>query len=102
MSKQVLDFVPETRNILLMFFFTPRSDAKPNGNTTEAKRNMKEEQQTEKKKPESNQAMLADMEARRAEMMHRNLDYGDMKGVGGIIVWFIIVVLIFCLMYFLS
>ena len=63
---------------------------------------MKEEQQTGKKASESERATLAEMEARRADMMHRNLNYSDMKGVVGIIVWFIIVVLIFCLMYFLS
>lgn len=63
---------------------------------------MKEKRQTGKKRSDSERASLAEMEARRAGMMHRNLDYGDMKGVGGIIVWFIVVVLIFCLMYFLA
>ena len=62
---------------------------------------MKEEHQTDKK-TEQDQTSLAEMEARRSDMMHRSLNYGDMKGIGGIIIWFIIVALIFGLMYFLA
>lgn len=63
---------------------------------------MAEEQQTEKKTSEPDQALLAEREARRSEMIHRDLDYGDMKGIGSIIIWFIVVALIFAAMYFLS
>ena len=62
---------------------------------------MAEKQQTDKKTSEQEQAILADREARRAELYH-NLDSGGMKGIVGIIVWFIVVALIFALMYFLS
>lgn len=36
-----------------------------------------------------------------AEMKGRKLSWGDLKGVGGIFIWFLIVILIFCLIYFL-
>lgn len=63
---------------------------------------MADEQQPEKKTSEPDQALLAEREARRSEMMHHNLDYADMKGIGSIIIWFVVVVLIFAAMYFLS
>ena len=63
---------------------------------------MADEQQTEIQRSEPDQALLAEREARRSEMIHRDLDYGDVKGVGSIIVWFIVVALIFAAMYFLS
>ena len=63
---------------------------------------MADEQQTEKKRPEPDQAFLAEREARRSEMMQHNLDYGDMRRIGSIIIWFIVVALIFAAMYFLS
>lgn len=63
---------------------------------------MADEQQTEKQRSEPDQALLAEREARRSEMIHRDLDYGDVKGVGSIIVWFIVVALIFAAMYFHS
>ena len=63
---------------------------------------MAEEQQTDKKASEPDQTILADREARRSEMMYQNLDSGGLKGIRGIIIWFIVVVLIFALMYFLS
>ncbi len=63
---------------------------------------MADEQQTEKQRSEPDQVLLAEREARRSEMIHRDLDYGDVKGVGSIIVWFIVVALIFAAMYFLS
>ena len=63
---------------------------------------MDEEQKTDKKSSESNQATLADHEARRSEMMLHDPDSGGMKGIVGIIVWFIVVALIFAVMYFLS
>ena len=63
---------------------------------------MADEQHPEKKTSEPDQALLAEREARRSEMMHHNLDYGDMKGIGSIIIWFVVVVLIFAAMYLLS
>ena len=46
--------------------------------------------------------MLAEREARRSEMMHRNLDYGDVRGITAMVIWIIVVVLLFAAMYFLS
>ncbi len=63
---------------------------------------MDEKQQAEKKTSEPDQALLAEREARRSEMMQHNLDYGDMRRIGSIIIWFIVVALIFAVMYFLS
>ena len=63
---------------------------------------MDEAQKSEKKTLEPDQALLAEREARRSEMIHRNLYYGDVKGLGSIIIWFIVVALIFVVMYFLS
>ena len=63
---------------------------------------MDEKQQAEKKTSEPDQVLLAEREARRSEMMQHNLDYGDMSRIGSIIIWFIVVVLIFAVMYFLS
>ena len=63
---------------------------------------MADEQKAEKQRSELEQALLAEREARRSEMIHRNLGYGDMKGIGSIIIWFIVVALIFAVMYFLS
>ncbi len=51
---------------------------------------------------EQEQRALEEREARRMEMMHANLSYGDVKGVGGIIIWGLIVAAIFGLMYYLS
>lgn len=51
---------------------------------------------------EEEQRALEEREARRMEMMHANLSYGDVKGIGGIIIWGIIVAVIFGLMYYLS
>ena len=36
------------------------------------------------------------------EMMHANLSYGDIKGIGGIIIWGLVVAAVFGLMYYLS
>ena len=63
---------------------------------------MSEEQHTGNRPPAPDQEMLAEREARRAEMMHRNLDYGEFRGVGGIIIAIILVAAFFALMYFLS
>lgn len=62
---------------------------------------MSEKQQTPEDR-EREQEMLREREARRIEMMHENLNYGHVRGIGGIIVWGIIVAIIFGLMYFLS
>ncbi|MBQ7731874.1 MAG: hypothetical protein IJT68_08570 [Lentisphaeria bacterium] len=51
---------------------------------------------------EQEQRALEEREARRMEMMHANLSYGSVRGVGGIIVWGIIVAAVFGLMYYLS
>ena len=63
---------------------------------------MAEEQQTNRKTSEPDQSTLADREARRSEMMLHDPDSGGMKGIVGIIIWFIVVALIFAVMYFLS
>ena len=51
---------------------------------------------------EQEQKALEEREARRMEMMHANLSYGDIKGIGGIIIWGLVVAAVFGLMYYLS
>ena len=51
---------------------------------------------------EQEQKALEEREARRMEMMHANLSYGDIKGIGGIIIWGRVVAAVFGLMYYLS
>ena len=62
---------------------------------------MSEKPQTQEEHDQE-QEMLQEREAHRMEMMHANLNYGNMRGIGGIIIWGIIVAIIFGLMYFLS
>lgn len=63
---------------------------------------MSEDQQPSRKPSVQDQDMLAEREARRSEMMHRNLDYGDVRGITAMVIWIIVVVLLFAAMYFLS
>lgn len=51
---------------------------------------------------EQEQRALEEREARRMEMMHANLSYGDVRGISGIIIWVLVVAAIFGLMYYLS
>ncbi len=51
---------------------------------------------------EQEQKAFEEREARRTEMMHANLNYGNMRGIGGIIIWGLIVAAVFGLMYYLS
>ena len=62
---------------------------------------MKEKDLTNEER-EQEQRALEEREARRMEMMHANLSYGDVRGIGGIIIWVIIVAAIFGLMYYFS
>ncbi len=64
---------------------------------------MKQENPTQEDRDrEQEQMMLAEREARRAEMMHRNLDYGGMQGISRIVIAIILVAAFFGLLYFLS
>ena len=51
---------------------------------------------------EQEQKALEEREVRRMKMMHANLSYGDIKGIGGIIIWGLVVAAVFGLMYYLS
>ena len=51
---------------------------------------------------EQEQKAFEEREVRRMEMMHANLSYGDIKGIGGIIIWGLVVAAVFGLMYYLS
>ena len=48
------------------------------------------------------QDMLKELEARRAELFHRSLDYGSLRGIGGIIFWLLFVCLFFATIYYLA
>ena len=62
---------------------------------------MKEKEPTPEEREQAQRA-LEERENRRMEMMHANLSYGDVRGIGGIIIWGLIVAAIFGLMYYLS
>ena len=51
---------------------------------------------------EQEQKALEEREVRRMKMMHANLSYGDIKGIGGIIIWGLVVAAVFGQMYYLS
>ena len=64
---------------------------------------MARENLTQEERDQAEEQMnLAELEARRSEMMHRNLDYGNVRGLGGIIIGIILVAAFFGLLYFLS
>lgn len=63
---------------------------------------MSEKQESSKHAQMPDQEILAERETRRAEMIRRNMDYGDIRGITAMIVWLIVVVLLFAAMYFLS
>jgi hypothetical protein len=56
----------------------------------------------EERDREQEQMMLAEREARRAEMMHRNLDYGGVQGISRVIIAIVLVAAFFALLYYLS
>jgi hypothetical protein len=63
---------------------------------------MKEEQQTGNHKTEPQQVSSNEMISRRSDKMPGSSGFGDMKGIVGIVIWFLIVILICGLIYLLS
>ncbi len=63
---------------------------------------MKEEQQTENHNSEPQQTSLTEMKARRSDRVPGSPGFGDLKGISGIVIWFLTVILICGLIYLLS
>ena len=60
------------------------------------------EQLTENHKPEAQQDSSNEMNARQPDKMSDSPGFGDMKGIGSLFIWFLIILLICGLIYFLS
>lgn len=63
---------------------------------------MTDKQQAENRKSESGRTSSEKMKARQSDKVSRTFNFADRKGIVGIFIWFLIVILILGLIYLLS